>query len=229
MVRRRWLIVKLALCGAVGLLVFPGASSALIGPYTVTLSSSGPSPAILTEPVGWPPVWFNNTDTVTHSVTFANGTCSIDVAPGTHASCTAHFGIGTYDYTVDGTSQAQLVVQAIPRSVSLRARHTTIERGARVTLHGQLHDIQYPYPGSAGTPHPIMVLALHYHGHKLHRVAVVRAKYSPGPHGLGRLVWRLHVRPRATTAYIAEAVYQPRSGRVWKQAWSKPLKVVVRR
>jgi hypothetical protein len=230
MVRRRWLIAKLALLGVLALLVFPGSGSALLPQYIVSLTPSGPSPMEMTEPVGFPPVRFRNTDTVTHSVVFANGSCSLDVAAGTEQSCTSQFPIGDYVYSVDGTNEAHLVITAIPRSISLRAHRTTVKRGARLMLHGQLHDIQYPSPPNAGSPQPVMVLALHYHGHKLHRIAVVMAKLLPGTKRdpFGRLVWRLHVRPRATTTYIAEAVYQPRSGRVWKQAWSKPLKIVVR-
>jgi hypothetical protein len=229
MVRRRWLIARLALFGVLALLVFPGAGSALLPQYIVSLTPTGPSPAEMSEPVGFPPVWFRNTDTVTHSVVFANGSCSIDVAPGTQRACTRHFPIGDYAYTVDGTTQAHIVITAIPRSVSLRAGHTIVTRGARLTLHGRLHDIHYPSPPNAGSPQPIMVLAVNYRGHRLHRIAVVMAKLTPKRDPFGHLVWRLHVRPRATTTYIAEAVYQPPSGRVWKQAWSKPLKVVVRR
>lgn len=229
MVRRRWLIAKLALLGVLALLVFPGAGSALLPQYIVSLTANGPSPAEMTEPVGFPPVWFRNTDTVTHSVVFANGSCSIDVVPNSQKSCAGHFPIGDYAYTVDGTSEGHLVITAIPRSVSLRATRTTVARGARLLLHGRLHDIQYPSPPNAGAPQPVMVLALNYRGHRLHRVAVVMAKLTPKRDPFGHLVWRLHVRPRATTTYIAEAVYQPRSGRVWEQAWSKPLKVVVRR
>ena len=69
---------------------------------------------------------FRNTDTVTHTVVFANGSCSIQVAPDTGGQCPGELSfpryVGDYAYTVDGTSQAQLVIDAVGRSVSLGAQ-----------------------------------------------------------------------------------------------------------
>jgi plastocyanin len=232
MVRRRWLIGQLALVGVLALLAFPGASSALLPTYTVSLTAAGPSPAVLKLPAGYNPEW-SNTDTVTHTVAFANGLCSIQLAPGSSGRCTSGFTdyVGDYPYTVDGTGQAQLSVEAIHRSVSLRARVHTIHRGSRLTLHGQLQDIQYGSPPNSGSPQPIMVLARPDRYHAFHRIAVVRAKLHL-PKGanplLGKLLWRLRVHPRAKTIYIAEANYQPQGGQVWQQAWSKPFRLRVR-
>jgi plastocyanin len=232
MVRHRWLIGQLALVGVLALLAFPGASSALLPTYSVSLTAAGPSPAVLKLPAGYNPEW-SNTDTVTHTVVFANGLCSIQVAPGSSGRCTSGFTdyVGDYPYTVDGTGQAQLSVEAIHRSVSLRARVHTIDRGSRLTLHGQLQDIQYGSPPNSGSPQPIMVLARPDRYHAFHRIAVVRAKLHL-PKGanplLGKLLWRLRVHPRAKTIYIAEASYQPQGGQVWQQAWSKPFRLRVR-
>jgi hypothetical protein len=233
MVRRRWLIAQVALLGMLGVLAFPGASSALLPQFVVTLTSTGPSPAVVNEPVGYPPVWFTNTDTVTHSVVFANGSCSIQVAPDSREQCSGSFAsyIGDYDYTVDGTTQGQVVVEPIGRSVSLFARRHSISRGSELRLHGRLQDLHYPSPPNAGSPQPILVLSCTNQCHTFHRIAVVRATLHPRTKSapLGKLLWQLRVRPRATTVYIAEAVYQPRGGRVWEQAWSKPFRVRVRR
>jgi plastocyanin len=230
MIRRRRLIGELALVGVLALLAFPGASSALLPQYVVTLASSGPSPAVMTVPAGYPVV-FSNTDTVAHSVAFANGVCSIDVAPGSRTQCSGSFGryVGHYDYTVDGTSQAQVVVVAIRRSVSLTARRTTIHRGAGLTLHGRLQDAQYPSPLGGGTPQRIIVIARPYAGHPFHRVAAVRATLHRPKKGFPfyRLLWHVRIHPHWDMTYIAIASYQPHGGRVWERARSKPFRVSV--
>jgi hypothetical protein len=234
MVRRRWLIVQLALGGVLALLAFPGASSALLPTLVVSLTATGPSPAVMSEPAGFPPVWFSNTDTVTHTVTFANGACSIQVAPGSRAHCSSASlsYVGDYPYTVDGTTQARLVVEAIPRRVSLEAQSHTVDPGSLLTLRGRLHDIQYPSPPNPGSEQPIIVLARPDRYHAFHRIAVVRAKLHPTKNAnpfFGRLLWQLRVHPRAKTIYIAEANYQPHGGRVWQRAWSRPFRIRVGR
>jgi hypothetical protein len=231
MVRRRRLLVEVALVGALALLVFPSPSSALLPQFVVNLSSTGPTPAVINVPAGYPLV-FDNTDTATHSIAFANGLCSIDVAPGSHAQCTGSFGnyVGDYGYTVDGTSEAQLVVTAIPRTVSLHARRATVHRGSFLTLHGRLQDIQYPSPPNAGSPQPIIVIARPYPGHPFYRVAAVRATVHRTPGDpIGKLLWQVRVHPRSSTTYAAIASYQPAGGRVWERARSKLLRVSVRR
>jgi hypothetical protein len=229
MLRRHRLIVELALVGVLTVLVFPGSSSALIEPFVVTLSSTGPSPAVLTMPAGYP-LLFENTDTVTHSVAFADGSCSVTVAPGSSTPCTGGFYpyVGEYDYTVDSTSQAQIVVAAIPRTVSLRNRDTTIHRGSYVTLHGRLKDEQFPYPCISGPAQPIIVIARPYAGHPFHRVAVVTAT-QPEHSCNVPLQWKVRIRPRSSMTYVAIASYQPSGGRVWERDKSKPVRVNVRR
>src|SRR5215467_2788541 len=104
MVRRRWLVVQLALIGMLAVLAFPGSGSALRPAFVISLTPTGPSPADLSVPAGLGPVWFGNTDTVTHTVDFANGQCLIQVAPGSRGQCTSGFMryVGDYPYTVDG-------------------------------------------------------------------------------------------------------------------------------
>ncbi len=234
MVRRRWLIAQLALLGVLALLAFPGAGSALRPAFVISLTPTGPSPAVLKVPAGLGPVWFSNTDTVTHAVAFANGSCSIEVAPGTRGQCPSGFWsfVGDYPYTVDGASQAHLVIEAVGRSVSLLARNHSVSRGSQVKLHGRLQEANSNWsPPSAGTPQPIIVLARPDRYHEFHRIAVVRAKVHPGTKNapFGELLWRLRVRPRAKTIYIAEANSQPQGGQVWQRAWSRPFRVRVGR
>lgn len=237
MVRRRWLIAQIAFVAMLGVLVFPGEGSALRPTFIISLTPGGPSPAVLKIPAGLGSLWFRNTDTVTHTVVFANGSCSIQVAPDTGGQCPGELSfpryVGDYAYTVDGTSQAQLVIDAVGRSVSLGARSHAINRGSQLRLHGRLQEENSNWsPPSAGSPQPITVLARPDRYHAFHRIAVVTAKWDrmttkSAPYG--NLLWQLHVRPRAKTIYIAEANYQPGGGRVWQRAWSKPFRVRVGR
>ena len=227
---RRWrLILQVTLVGVLALLVFPADGSALDAAF-IALTPTGPSPAVLTIPAGMYPVWENN-DTVTHTVVFANGSCSIQVAPGGYGQCTNGYGsgyVGDYAYTVDNTFQASIVIAADRRWVSLSARRHTIRCGATIRLHGRLQDYDLSPPGP-GSPQPIIVLARHNRYHPFRRIAVVTAKLHPTPkshvHPWGELIWRLRVRPRARTTYIAEAKSQPQGGQVWQQAQSKPFEV----
>lgn len=233
MLRHRWSIAQVAFVGLLAVLAFPGAGSALRPQFVISLTPTGASPAVLTTTAGGlGPIFFSNTDTVTHTVSFANGSCSIQVAPGTRGQCGSDFMdfAGDYAYTVDGKSQAQLVVEAVGRSVSLTARSHSVGRRSRVRLQGILQDANGS-PPSAGSPQPITVLARPDRYHAFRRIAVVGAKLAPRSKAapLGELVWQLHVQPRAKTIYIAEANYQPKAGQVWQRAWSKPFRVRVAR
>jgi hypothetical protein len=191
------------------------------------LTPNGPSPNIATLGAGaLSPLWVND-DQVTHTVVFANGLCSLQVAPGERKYCSNDFfaNIGTYPYTVDRTIQASVVVGLNPRTVTLAARSHTIMRGTALTLHGKLVAAHYP-PGPS--LQPVTVLARHGRGHPFRRIAVVHPKAEGRPL---QAIWRLRVGPRTDTTYIAEATYQPDSGRpspYWQNATSNPFKVAVR-
>ena len=232
MVRHRWSIAQLALVGVLALLAFPGASSALRPTFVISLTSTGPSPALLSVPATLGQVWFSNTDTVTHTVDFANGSCSLQIAPGGREQCTSGFMsyVGDYSYTVDGTSQAQLVVEAVGRRVSLGARRRSIRRGNQLRLHGRLQEQNSNWsPPSAGIPQPIIVLARHNGHQPFRRIAVVTAKVHRPTKGapFGELLWQVRVRPQRHMIYIAEANSQPKGGQVWQRATSKPFRVRV--
>jgi hypothetical protein len=170
-----------------------------------------------------------------HTVAFANGLCTIQIAPGSRGQCGEGFMdyyVGDYPYIVDGTSQAHLVIEAVGRGVSLGARRHSISRGSQLRLHGRLLEESSNWsPPNAGSPQPIIVLPRPDRYHALHRIAVVRAKVHPGTKNapFGELLWQLRLRPRARTIYIAEANSQPSGGQVWQRAWSKPFRVRIGR
>ena len=228
MVRRPWLLAQVALLGVLAALALPSSGSALSA-VVIALTPTGPSPAVLTIPTFMYPVWMNR-DSVPHTVTFANGKCSVQVAPGAIGQCTDGFssGVGDYAYTVDGTIQASIVVAVDWRTVSLGARSHTIDRGSSLRLRGKLAVGTGSPPVLQGPRMPVTVLARPDRQHPFHRIAVVAAKphRSSNP-GDAYSVWQLHVRPGANKIYIAEANSQPKGGQVWQRAWSKPFRVRV--
>ena len=233
MVRRQWLIAQVTLLGVLAALALPASGSALRPVFVISLTPTGPSPSFLSTAAGLGPVWFNNTDTVTHTVVFANGLCSIQVAPGSRGQCTSDFMsyIGDYPYTADGTSRGDVVVEAVGRTVSLVASRNRLRRGSQLRLHGRLQEENSNWsPPTAGQPQAIIVLARPDRYHPFRRVAVVMARLDRtrkrnAP--FGELLWQLRVRPRAHTIYIAEANSQPAGGQFWQRAWSRPFRVDV--
>ena len=228
MVRRRWLLAQVALLGVLAVLALPSSGSALVAFVPTYLTANGPSPAVQTVGVGAYPVWVNQ-DSVTHTVVFADGRCSLELPPGSgFLGCSTGFSVGDYTYTVDGTIQASLVVVADWRTVTLRARSHRIHRGSVLMLHGKLAVGTGSPPVLEGPRMPVTVLARPDRRHPFHRIAVVSAKprRSRDP-AHAHSVWHLRVRPRASTTYIAEANSQPPGGQYWQQALSSPFRVRV--
>jgi len=217
-----WLIGLVAVLGAV-MLGLPSAGSALLGQYPISLTASGPSPTTLnTTAGGRSPVWINQ-DQVTHTVAFANGLCSLQLAPGDQADCSNDFfaSVGQYPYTVDGTVQASVIVSLNPRTVTLTAKRHTIKQGGRLLLHGML-DFPVDSPPIVESKMPVTLLARHNSHHPFKRVAMTakwRKRQASG------FPWKLYVHPRRTTIYVAEATSNPN---YWQPAKSRPFKVVVR-
>jgi hypothetical protein len=226
MVLRRRLIVQIALLGGL-ILAFPSTGSALCAIF-VRLTPNGPSPAVLTIGPGGPyPVWTNN-DQVTHTVTFANGLCSLQLAPGAYGQCDFPLLVGQYPYTVDGVTQASVVVNALPPSiVTLAARGHRLPRAANLRLHGTL-----TWSTSCGPPIvgplrvPIVVLARHDRYHPFRRIATVRSE-TRTPYDV--YTWQLELHPKAKAIYIAKLTYQPLGEQGSRTSWSRPFKVRVRR
>ena len=171
-------------------------------------------------------MWFNQ-DQVTHTVTFANGLCSIQLAPGDQGECSNDFFavVGQYPYTVDGAVQASVNVSVYRRTVTLTARRHRIKQGTRLLLHGMLdYGVLGGSPPSFATRMPVTLLARHGRHHPFRRV-VVSAKLKTRRSLPSGFRWQLSVRPKTTTTYIAEATSDPS---YWQPAMSRPFTVVVR-
>jgi hypothetical protein len=220
MVRSWRLGAQVALLAVLAVLAFPADGSALRAVF-IALTPTGPSPSVLTLPAGLSPVWLNQ-DTVAHTVVFADGPCSFQVAPGAVGQCTNGFSqfAGKFAYTVDGSTQARIDVVPEGRAVTLTARTHRIAAGAKLRLHGEL-DFPILSPPVPPAPQPVVVLARHDRHHPFHRIRVVGA----ATHGW-HLNWQLAVRPRKRTIYIVEANSQPEGGVYWRRAWSRPFTVV---
>src|SRR3954465_4379970 len=170
MVRRRWLIGQVALLGMLAVLALPSSGSALVAFVPTYLTANGPSPAVQTVGVGAYPVWVNQ-DSVTHTVVFSDGRCSLELPPGSgFLGCSTGFYVGDYPYTVDGTIQASLVVVADWRTVTLRARSHRIHRGSVLTLHGKLAVGSGSPPPFEGPRMPVTVLARPDRHHPFYRI-----------------------------------------------------------
>lgn len=224
MASRLRLTLQFGVIAAVAVLVFPASGSALSARF-IQLTASGPSPAALSIPAGQYPLWINN-DSRAHTVVFANGLCTLHVAPGAIAQCIRGFGVGAYTYTVDRTAAGTLTVAPESRSVSLAAAKRAIRHGARLTLHGLLSYGHggIPISNGAKTSMRVTLLARPDRRHSFRAVASVRPA-ALGPKGYP---WQRIIRPRRTTIYIVEANSQPSSGEFWRAARSRPFKVVVR-
>jgi hypothetical protein len=223
---RRWRFIAQVACLGTLILAFPAAASAFCG-VPVVLTPSGPSPAALTVPAGLYPFWDNN-DQVTHTVVFANGLCSLELAPGAAEGCNFPLLVGLYPYAVDGTIQASVVVNALPpTTVTLTARSHKLSRAAHLLLHGMLN-----WSMSCGPPIfgplrvPIVVLARHDRHHPFRRFTTVRSEARTPD---GGYAWRLNLHPNGKTIYIAKVTYQPVGEQGQRQAWSRPFRVIVRR
>lgn len=128
---RRWRVIALGLVGGL-VLAFPSAGSALPALAPIELTPGGPVPSTLTlvDGVTEFPVW-QNSDTVAHTVTFADGLCSIRVAPGATLGCPIAWAVGRYAYTVDGSIPASLTYLAGRHEQALQGRRP------RQTLRGR--------------------------------------------------------------------------------------------
>jgi plastocyanin len=228
-------IVLATLSGAAALFATP--SSGADTPQTcgflgcrVNLTSTGPSPSTVTMSA-LHGVNFVNGDSVTHTVVFANGLCSLTLAPGQEfAGCPTRFMafVGTYPYTADGKFPGTVITTPLSRSVSLTARTHSIRSGARLVLHGR---VTRSNTGAAPPP-PVVVLARHRSTQPFEPVATVRTR---GAHQ-STYQWKLSVQPEVPTTYIAKVTaqrlcYYPASrcahpeGQAWANAKSRPFTV----
>lgn len=205
--------------------------------HTVSLTATGPSPSTL-KLAGGNYMLFDNKDSVTHAVVFANGLCSLTLSPGEAAgpgnelgpdnpNCHDNFTfeVGSYAYSVDGTVPGTVDTVPASRSVTLIARTHRIRRGERLTLHGRATWDNSCCEFATKAPFPVIVLARYAGSHTFKAIATVAMGGSPDASD----VWHLKVRPGIATTYIAEVNGQLPEGRIWKQATSHPFTVRLRR
>ena len=229
---RRFLsmLAVFASVAAFGALAFTADGSALLMPTTVTLMATGPSPSTVKMGAAESVLAFVNDDSVSHRVVFANGHCSLDVAPGNDSgsiqsgvnACPYPLYVGTYTYTVDGRFPGSVRVTALSRSVTLTAPAHTVRRGSQLTLHGELTFAPTGGEPAPKPPFPVIVLARGEQQRAFHRIATVSARLGRG----GQFVWHFRVRPGVRTTYVAELKGQRR---IWKEARSGSFTVRIRR
>jgi plastocyanin len=236
--RRSWLLIaEVALVGVLVALAFPSDGSGYISSYPVSLTAAGPSPSTLKIAAG-NYMLFDNKDSVTHRVVFANGLCSLTLSTGEQAGpgnelgpdnpdCSDNFtfNVGSYAYSVDGKFPGSVDTVPASRSLTLTARAHRIRRGERLTLHGQVTWDNHCCEFATKAPFPVIVLARFAGSHTFKAIATVALGGSPDASD----VWHLKVRPGVATTYIAELNGQPPGARIWKQATSRPFTVRMRR
>lgn len=234
---RRWLLItSVAFVGALATLGLPSDASAYSNWTSVVLTAAGPSPSTLTTGATDTLV-FDNTDSVTHTVSFANPACTFSVPPGYEVGpggqvlnsgqkslvpvCSTDFTFyaGTYAYTVDGTHSGTIVATALTRGVTLTARAHLVRRGEPLTLHGRVWFGGNLGPGCCTrAPFPVMVFA-RYDGGPPKLIAALPAR---------RDFWHLLVRPGVPTVYFAEVSGQLPEGQIWTQQPARSHSFAVR-
>ena len=207
------------------------------GPFcSITLIATGPDWSRMIMPTGDELV-FENTDSVTHTVAFANGHCNFTVPPGIQqdAECNSNFAayVGSYGYVVDGKFPGFVITIPWHRSVTLTARRHWSRRGARLTLHGALRtNFQNPVM-SLPEPAHVVVLARHDSKHPFEPIATVLVKVPSQPNVPGGTSsgWKLNLRPAVTTTYIAKVTggtLPHWQGPFWASVNSRPFTVRIR-
>jgi hypothetical protein len=224
-------IVAVALAAAAGLFASPS-NSAATTPYCkvpfciVSLEATGPSPSKV-KMYAFQALSFANTDSVSHTVVFANGRCTLTVSPGPPGwdGCKDNFAsfVGTYLYTVDGKFPGTVVTTPLRRFVTLTARTHSIRGRTRLTLHGR---VSFDCPRYCLAPSgrhyvSVTVLARNKREHRFHRIGTVNPRYLAKVPGS----WTLTVQPGTTTTYIAKVTGQLPQGQLWTNAESHPFRV----
>jgi plastocyanin len=231
------LIARIALVGVLAALAFPSDGSGYISSYPVSLTATGPSPSTLKFDAGRY-MLFDNKDSLTHTVVFANGLCSLTLSPGEQAgpgnelgpdnpNCNDNFTfyVGSYAYTVDSKFPGTVETTPAYRSVTLTARTHRVRRGQRLTLYGKARWDNNATSMWSTPPFPVIVLARYAGTHAFKAIATVTMPADVDVQD----VWHLKVRPGRATTYIAELTGQLSNGRIWKQATSLPFTVRMRR
>jgi hypothetical protein len=172
------------------------------------------------------PYWVND-DAVAHTVTFDDGRCLVTIPAGGRSGCEgAGSGFwryaGTYGYRVSDLvePEAEIVVLANERRVTMAASRATTRAGQAVTLQGTVFaEAIAPFAG-ANMPQTITVLRRVAGSRRFVVIRRVRSGNRPGGD-----IWSTTIRPRATASYIARIVDRPEQT-IWERAESR--RIVVR-
>jgi hypothetical protein len=244
-------LVVAAVVAAAGLLASPSSSASNVCPRwwqwhpwmggcLVTLTATGPSPSRMEMPAG-SVLFFANSDSVSHTVVFADGHCSVTLTPGEGFDATQRVGpdgachdnsslyVGSYAYTVDGKFSGTVVTTPVHRVVTLTARTHMIRGGTRLILHGLVNPEGWIYrvsdPPGWRDSGSVVVLARHNSKHPFRPIATLKRglmKKIPWQHR-----WRLTVHPGVQTTYIAKVTSQAPQGQIWTKAKSRPFTVQI--
>lgn len=249
-------IVVAAVTAAAGLLASPSNSASSECPKgipggpgcLVSLTATGPSPSTVRMAASWR-LEFRNTDSLTHTVVFANG-CSLTLTPGElgvlylgGGRCNSFSSYaGSYAYTVDGKFAGTVVSKPLRRFVTLTARTHTIRGGARLSLHGQV--TRNDQGSGLNVTLPVLVVVLARHNSKpFEPIATVRARFlgslTNASHYHAYYRWKLDVQPDRATTYLAKVTsqrwcFRPASlcahprGQLWTNPKSRPFAVRIR-
>jgi hypothetical protein len=246
-------LVVAAVAAAAGLFASPSNSASNVCPRPtaqnwwprmngcqVTLTATGPSPSRMEMPAGSYLI-FGNADSVSHTVVFADGRCSLTLTPGEgvdtgfFAECpdTSSFYVGTSAYTMDGSFPGTVVTTPVHRTVTLTAKTHTIQGGTHLVLHGlvdppgTLYRVSNP-PGWKDYV-PVVVLARRHNStHPFRPIATIYERLRTKSPGSWQHPWRLTVHPGAPTTYIAKVTWQPQQGQIWTNATSRAFTVRIR-
>lgn len=197
----------------------------------VRLTGTGPSPSnVKMHAANY--LELSNWDSVTHTVAFANGLCSLTIRAGAHwRRCKNNFPYfaGSYPYTVDGKFPGTVVTTPLRRVVTLTARTQDIRRRARLTLHGRLTlDCGPCFAPNLRHYVSVIVLARSDSKHPIQPIATVNPSTWQTSRYLATSRWTLTVQPDATTTYIARVKGQLPQGRIWTSATSPRFTVRIR-
>jgi plastocyanin len=216
--RRSWLLIaEVALLGGLAAVAFPSSGSGYISPKSVSLTATGPSPSTLKMGAG-NSLSFDNAGSVSHTVVFANGLCSLTIAPRKQSDTCAYlaFFVGSYAYSVDGKAPGMVDTTPAFRSVTLSARTHEIRRGERLTLHGRATWDNTCCEFATKAPFPVTVLARYAGTQTFKEIATV----SMGVAGRDR-----RLAPEGATRggdHLHRRSQRPTSGRRDLEAGQKP-------
>jgi hypothetical protein len=229
----RLLLARVALLAVLAGLVFvPDGGAVAQKQVIVALTASHPSPSRIKKGFD-ETLAFVNTDSVSHTVFFVGGHCTLVVPPGSpeivgHYECLGQAHPGTYHYLVDDRFRGTVAVVGLFRALTLTARTHMLKLGSRLQLNGHL---RFDNQGAlfCAEHMAVRVFARVRGVREFKRIATLYTGPRGTPSRAGKrgctYAFRLAVRPGVTTSYVAKASEE---AWLWKQAASRRFTVQVR-